>query len=135
MIQDEGSCHSYGDMFKLTVENYSYWKLMMEDHLYYKDLHEPITHKNKAKGKKDNEWELLNRKDVAMICKYIDRSLFEHGSTYTNAYELWTKLESLILKKTLMNKAHLVKYLVKLEYMDGQNMIKHLNTFMVLLIN
>ena len=22
-----------GDMFKLTVENYSYWKLMMEDHL------------------------------------------------------------------------------------------------------
>jgi len=107
----------------------------MEDHLYYKDLHEPITHKNKAKGKKDNEWELLNRKDVAMICKYIDRSLFEHGSTYTNAYELWTKLESLILKKTLMNKAHLVKYLVKLEYMDGQNMIKHLNTFMVLLIN
>ena len=64
-----------------------------------------------------------------MIRKYIDQSLFEHVSNYTNAYELWTKLESLIEKKTPRNKAHLVRCLVKLEYMDSQNMIEHLNTF------
>ena len=102
---------------------------MMEDHLYYKDLHESITHENKLKEKKDNKWELLNRKDVAMIRKYIDWSLFENVSTYTNAYELWTNLESLIQKKTPRNKAHFVRRLVKLEYMDGQNMNEHLNTF------
>jgi len=56
-----------------------------------------------------------------MIRKYIDRSLFEHVSTYTNAYELWTK--------TPRNKAHLIRRLVKLEYSDDQNMIEHLNTF------
>ncbi|RDX62324.1 hypothetical protein CR513_59361, partial [Mucuna pruriens] len=27
------------------------------------------------------------------------------------------------------NKVHLVRRLVKLEYMDGQNMVEHLNTF------
>ena len=102
---------------------------MMEDHMYCNDLHESITHENKSEGKKDNECELLNRKVVAMIRKYIDQSLFEHVSTYTNVYELWTKLESLILKKTSGNKAHLVRRLVKLEYMDGQNMIEYLNTF------
>ncbi|WVZ00886.1 hypothetical protein V8G54_026955 [Vigna mungo] len=32
-----------GDMFKLTADNYSYCKPMMEDHLYCKDLYEPIT--------------------------------------------------------------------------------------------
>ena len=60
-----------GDMFKLTTDNYSYWKLMMEDHLYCKDLHEPMIHENKPEGKKDNKWELFNRKVVAMIRKYI----------------------------------------------------------------
>ena len=97
-----------GDMFKLIADNYSYWKPMMEYHLYCKDLHEPITEKDKPEGKTDKEWELQNWKAVAMIRKYIDKNLFEHVSTYTNAYELWTKLESLIQKKTPRNKAHLV---------------------------
>ena len=118
-----------GDMFKLTANNYSYWKPMMEDHLYCKDLHEPIIYKNKVEGKSDAQWELLNRKAVAMIRKYIDKTLFEHVSTYTNAYELWTKLESMIQKKTPRNKANLVRRLVKLEYKDGHSMIEHLNNF------
>ncbi|RDX99681.1 hypothetical protein CR513_17248, partial [Mucuna pruriens] len=61
----EGTFAHDGDMFKLTADNYSYWKPMMEDHLYCKDL----------------------------------------------------------------NKAYLVRRLVKLEYSDDQNMIEHLNTF------
>ena len=42
-----------GDMFKLTTDNFSYWKPMMEDHLYCKDLHEPIIMKDKPEGKDD----------------------------------------------------------------------------------
>ncbi|ESQ46503.1 hypothetical protein EUTSA_v10000595mg, partial [Eutrema salsugineum] len=118
-----------GDMFKLTTDNYSYWKPMMEDHLYCKDLHEPIIMKDKPEGKDDKTWEVLNRKAVAVIRKYIDRSLFEHVSTYTNAFELWTKLESMIQKKTPRNKALLARRLVKLEYKDGQSMMEHLNNF------
>ncbi len=125
----EGSVTYDGDMFKLTSENYSYWKPMMEDHLYYKDLHEPIISKDRPEGKNEKEWELLNRKAVAVIRKYIDKSLFEHVSTYTNAFELWTKLESMIQKKTPRNKASLVRRLVKMEYKDGQSMIEHLNNF------
>ncbi|KAE8660874.1 hypothetical protein F3Y22_tig00116946pilonHSYRG00054 [Hibiscus syriacus] len=118
-----------GDMFKLTFNNYLYWKPMMEDHLYCKDLHEPIIYKDKVEGKSDAQWELLNRKVVAMIRKYIDKTLFEHVSTYTNDYELWTKLESMIQKKMPRNKVNLVRRLVKLEYKDDQSMIEHLNNF------
>jgi len=50
-------------------------------------------------------------------------------STYTNAHELWSKLESTIQKKTPRNKASLVRRLVKLDYMDGQSMKEHLNSF------
>jgi len=84
---------------------------------------------NMLEGKNENEWKLLNRKVVTIIQKYIDRSLFEHVSDYVNAYELWTKLKSLIQKKTAHNKALLVRRLVKLQYSDGQNMIEHLNNF------
>ncbi|KAF1891364.1 hypothetical protein Lal_00016996 [Lupinus albus] len=70
------------DMFKLTDENFSYWKTMMEDHLYYNDIHEPISCKDKPRGKDYKDWELSNRKVVAMIRKYIHRSLFEHVYTY-----------------------------------------------------
>ena len=91
----------------------------MEDHLYCKDMHESISCINKLEGKSDKDLELLNRKTVAMIRKYIDRSLFEHVSTYTNAYGLWSKLESMIQKKTPRNKASLVRRLVKLDYTNG----------------
>ncbi|CAF1824300.1 unnamed protein product [Brassica oleracea var. botrytis] len=56
-----------GDMFKLTTDNFSYWKPMMEDHFYCKDLHEPIIIKDKPEGKDDKAWEILNRKAVAVI--------------------------------------------------------------------
>ena len=86
--------------------------------------------KDKPEGKITiKEWELQNQKAVAMIQKYIDRSLFEHVLTYNNAYELWTKLESMIQKKTPQNKAPLMERLVKLEYKDGHIMIEHLNIF------
>lgn len=117
------------DMVKLTVDNYSYWKTMMEDHLFCKDLSEPILNENMPEGRNEKEWKVLNRKTVATIRKYIDRSLFEHVSTIDNAYNLWVKLESLIQKKTPRNKALLLRRLVKLDYKDGENMIEHLNNF------
>lgn len=64
-----------GDMFKLTTNNFSYWKPMMKDHLYCKDLHEPIIMKDKPEGKEDKAWEIFNIKVVSMIRKYTDRSL------------------------------------------------------------
>ncbi|KAK8616590.1 hypothetical protein V6N13_018135 [Hibiscus sabdariffa] len=129
VIKMEGSVTHDGDMFKLTEDNFSYWKLMMEDHLYCKDLYEPITFQTMPEGKIERECELLNRKAVPMIHKYIDKSLFEHVSTYTNDYKLWSKLESMIQKKIPRNKARLVRRLVKLEYNDDQSMIEHLNNF------
>ncbi|XP_013634091.1 PREDICTED: glutathione S-transferase T3-like [Brassica oleracea var. oleracea] len=41
-VKMEATVTFEGDMFKLTTENFSYWKPMMEDHLYCKDLHKPI---------------------------------------------------------------------------------------------
>jgi len=86
------------DMIRLTVDNYSYWKSIMENHLICKDLVEHIQNENALTSKSADEWNVLNRKAVATIRKYIDQSLFEHVSTFDNAYKLWKHLESLIQK-------------------------------------
>ena len=39
------------DMIRLTIDNYSYWKSLMEDHLICKDLIEPIQNENVPTGK------------------------------------------------------------------------------------
>lgn len=56
-----------GDMFKPITENYSYCQPMTVDHLYCKDLYEPITNQNKPVGKINNDWKLLNCKEIAII--------------------------------------------------------------------
>ena len=87
VIKMKGVITYDGDMIKLTADNYSYWKATMEDHLIFKDLAEPILNKNIPKGKSEIERKLLYRKEVAIIRKYIERTLFEHVSNFDNAYE------------------------------------------------
>jgi len=92
----EGAVTYESDMIKLTVDNYSYQKFMMEGHLICKDLVESIQNENLPTSKNANEWNVLNHKAVATIRKYTDQSLFEHVLTFDNAYKLWKHLESLI---------------------------------------
>ena len=64
-------------MIKHLASNYSTWKPMMEDVLYYKDLHDP-TEGDSAKLSKmfDKDWEKLNKKTIGCIRQCIDMSVF-----------------------------------------------------------
>ena len=116
-------------MIKLTSSNYSIWKPQMEDIFYCKDLHDPILAKNAPEGKTDKEWEVLHRKAVAYIRRWIDPAIFHHVSQETNAHTLWAKLEAMYERKTAQNKATLIRRLVNLKYKDGRNVTEHLSDF------
>ncbi|KAF1860997.1 hypothetical protein Lal_00000413 [Lupinus albus] len=60
---------------------------------------------------------ISNRKIVAMIRKYIDKSLCEDVLTHTQMFELWSKFESKIQKKTPINETSLglVNQLTKID--------------------
>ena len=60
----EGVVTYDGDMIKLTADNYSYWKAMMEDRLICKDLAVPILNKSMPEGKNEIEWKLLIAKQL-----------------------------------------------------------------------
>ena len=76
-------------MIKLSASNYSIWKPMMEDVLYYKDLHDPIEGDSaKPSNMSYRNWEKLNRKTIGCIRQYIDVNVFHHVSQETNAKTL-----------------------------------------------
>ena len=48
----------------------------------------------------------------------------------TNAYDLWHKLSSLYERKNALNKASLMRKIVRLKYKDGESIVVHINTCM-----
>ena len=124
---DESS--SVSGMIKLTCSNYALWKMKMEDILYCKDLYEPILNEQKPEKYNDQQWQVLHRKAVGMIRQYIDHSVIQDVSDETDALQLWKKLDSTFARQTGVNKASLMRRLVKLQYKDGRSVVEHLNDF------
>jgi hypothetical protein len=79
-------------MIKLDSSNYSLWKPMKEDIFNCKDLHEPTVKDKISTGVTEEEWRVLNRKDVGMIRLYINHNIFYHVANDTNSYKVWQKL-------------------------------------------
>ena len=61
---------------KFNGQNYQLWKMQMEDYLYLKDLCLPLGRKAKQPAAmKDEEWELLDRKELGTIWMFLASSV------------------------------------------------------------
>ncbi len=119
-----------GSMMKLTASNYSIWKPMMEDHLYCKDLFDPVLgDAAKSEDMSDADWKKLDRKTLGTIRKWVDISVFHHVAQETSAHVVWEKLAALYERKTTMNKAFAVRKLSNLKYREGRSIAEHLSDF------
>ena len=104
------------------------WKPRMKDLLYCKDLYGPMQGDSvKHTTMTDDEWKRLDRKTVGFIWQWLDDSVVHYISTEISAYSLWKKLESLYERKTVGNKAFLIRKLVNLKYREGASIAEHLN--------
>ena len=91
----EGNVSSFLGMIVLNSQNYSDWKIKMEDLLIVKYLHEPIENEDMPRGVIESQWKTLNRNAVATIRQCVNISVVQHVASDTNAYELWQKLSAL----------------------------------------
>ena len=100
-------------MIKLNYSNYQYRKPRVEDLLYHKDFFfYPIkVEATKLINKTNPNWNKINKKNVDLVRQCIDGSIFHHGSTETDAHELWMKLVGLYEHKMAQNKPILVSML------------------------
>ena len=61
---------------KFNGQNYQLWKMQMEDYLYQKDLYLPLGRKSKQTvAIKDEEWEVLDRKELGTIRLFLASSV------------------------------------------------------------
>lgn len=120
------------NMFILNSENYWTWKTRMEDLLCVRELYETIESKDAVDGIDEREWKYLNRKAVAIIRQFVDDSVYQNVAIYTNAFELWSKLESMYGRKSVMSQVFMMRKLSNLKYKDGESMGLYLSNFQLL---
>ncbi|OMO51796.1 Reverse transcriptase, RNA-dependent DNA polymerase [Corchorus capsularis] len=123
-----------GSMMKLTTTNYNIWKPMMEDHLYCKDLYDPILgDSGKPKDTSDDDWKKLDRKSLGTIRKWVDITVFHYVAQEKSAHAAWEKLAALYERKSPMNKAFGARKLSNMKYKEGQSMAEYLSDYQEML--
>ena len=90
---------------KFNGQNFSLWKMQMEDYLYQKDLYLPLGGKTKMlSGMIDEEWNLLNRKELGTVQLCLAVSVVFKISKETTTEGLIKALEKLYEKPSASNK-------------------------------
>ncbi|KAG6401054.1 hypothetical protein SASPL_137899 [Salvia splendens] len=118
---------SFGGMFKLSRSNYSIWKPSMLDLIYCKDLYLPLQGDDaKLKDMSDDEWIIMHRKIVGYIRRFIELNTFHHFANEEKVEVLWKKMEAMFERKNALNKASIISKIVRLQYVESANMMKHL---------
>jgi hypothetical protein len=83
---------------------------------------------------KDEDWDEIDARALSAICLcLVDDVLFNNVSEKTTI-NLWTKLESLYMMKSLTNMIFLKIQLYSLRMKEGTEIVDHLNTFNTLLV-
>jgi hypothetical protein len=102
----------------------------MEDYLYQKDLFLPLggIEKNLT-AMKDEEWEVLDRKELGMIRLILAASMAFNISKEKTTKELMDTLDKLYEKPSVSNKVFLMKRLFNMNMSEGGSVADHLNEF------
>eukprot|EP00253_Pinus_taeda_P021826 PITA_21826 len=115
---------------KFNGQNFSLWKMQMEDYLYRKDLYLPLGGKTKmSMGMTDEEWNLLNRKALGTVQLCLAASVTFNISKETMTECLIKALEKLYEKPSASNKVFLMKRLFNMKMSEGGFVADHLNDF------
>ena len=115
---------------KFNGQNFSLWKMQMEDYLYQKDLYVPLGGKTKMPtGMKDEEWNLLDRKALGKIRLCLAASVAFNISKETTTTGLMEAFSKLYEKPSASNKVFLKKRLFNMKMSEGGSVAYHLNDF------
>jgi hypothetical protein len=113
---------------KFNDQNYKLWKMQMEDYLYQKDLFLPLGRiTKKSVAMKDEEWEILDIKDLGTIRLSLAVSVAFNISKEKTMKGLMDALAKLYEKPSASNKVFLMKRLFNMKMLEGGSVTDHLN--------
>ena len=115
---------------KFKGQNFSLWKMHMEDYLYHIDLYIPLREKTKkSTSMTDTEWNILDRKALGTIWLCLAASIAFNISKEMTTKGLMSTLAKLYEKPSTSNKVFLMKRLFNMNMSKGGPVADHLNDF------
>ena len=114
---------------KFNDQKYQLWKMQMEDYLYRKDMFLPLGRKTKQQmTMKDEEWEVLDIKEPAIIQLFLVSSMAFNISKEKKTKGVST-LGKLYEKSSDSNNVFLMKHLFNMKMSEGGSVVDNLNEF------
>jgi len=90
---------------------------------------------NKPTSMTDEQWEELDEKALSSIQLSLSKEFLREIANETTTAELWLKLESLYMTKSLANKLRLKERLYTIRMVEGTPIQSHLNEFNSILLD
>ena len=111
-------------------QNFSLWKMQMEDYLYQKYMYLPLNGKTKKPtNMTDAEWEILDRKALRIVRLFLVASVAFNILKETTIEGSIKALAKLYEKPSSSNKLFLMKRLFNMKMSEGGSVADHLNDF------
>ena len=111
------------DLSKLNDKNYSSWEFKVRIYIEREGLLSFIDEEPPAE--KSVDWKKNDAIARSMILFSIEDSQLSHCKKSKNAYEMWNALKSHHQKSSLFTTVILFKKICRTNFVDGQNMKKH----------
>ena len=94
--------------------NFGFWKMQIEDYLYLKKLHLPLSEKMPADMKKD-EWDLLDRHALGIVRLSLEKNVAFNIVNENTTTGLIKALPNMYEKPSAANKVYLIRQLVNMK--------------------
>ena len=106
--------------------------MQIEDYLYQKDIHEPLTGV-KPESMTEEKWNLKDRQALGLIRLTLSRNVTFNIVKEKTTYSLLKALSNMYEKPSAMNKVHLMRRLFNLQMSENGSVSDHINEFNMIL--
>ncbi|KAL6529536.1 hypothetical protein OROGR_015159 [Orobanche gracilis] len=113
---------------KFEGHDFGFWRMQIEEYLYQKGLHEPLTGQ-KPEKMAEAEWALLDRKALGIVRLSLTRNVAYNIVNEKTTHGLIQTLSNMYEKPTAANKVHLIRQLVNQKMAQGAPVADHINEF------
>ena len=108
--------------------DFNFWKMQIEDYLYQKNLHEPLTGV-KPESMTEEKWKLKDRQPLGLIQLTLSRNVEFSIVKEMTTSGLLKALSNMYEKPSAMNKVYLMRRLFNLQMSETGFVFYHINEF------
>ena len=113
---------------KFDGSDFSFWKMQIEDYLYQKDFHEPLTGV-KPESMTEEKWKLKDSQALVLIRLTLSRNVEFNIVKEKTTSGLLKALSNMYEKPPAMNKIYLMRRLFNLQMPETGFVSDHINEF------